>query len=116
MDKIELNFEELFGTALAEIIDHCGGCIENALDELGVYEDEKQEAIKEWFGWEDEDSDEPDFDRRKIEEDYNLEEGELDGIYNLREVERIIGAEDGELDRYLWDEDYECYFYQQEDD
>ena len=40
--------------------------------------------------------------RRKIEEDYGLEDGETDGL-NLREIEKLVHEEEGALDRYISD-------------
>lgn len=40
--------------------------------------------------------------RRKIEEDYGLEDGETDGL-NLREIEKLVHEEEGSLDRYISD-------------
>jgi len=40
--------------------------------------------------------------RRKIEEDYGLEDGETDGM-NLREIEKLVHEEEGSLDRYISD-------------
>ena len=49
-------------------------------------------------------SDEPtDYDRRAVEQDYGLEDGELDGV-DIHETERMIGEEDGALDRYINEE------------
>lgn len=49
-------------------------------------------------------SEEPtDYDRRAVEQDYGLEDGELDGV-DIREAEQIIGEEDGALDRYINEE------------
>jgi len=49
-------------------------------------------------------SDEPtDYDRRAVEQDYGLEDGELDGV-DIREAEQMIGEEDGALDRYINEE------------
>ena len=49
-------------------------------------------------------SDEPtDYDRRAVEQDYGLEDGELDGV-DIREAERMVGEEDGALDRYINEE------------
>lgn len=44
--------------------------------------------------------------RRLIEKDYGLEEGELDGM-SMKEICEIVGAEDGELDRYRFVQDEE---------
>lgn len=49
-------------------------------------------------------SDEPtDYDRRAVEQDYGLEDGELDGV-DIHEATRMIGEEDGALDRYINEE------------
>ena len=49
-------------------------------------------------------SDEPtDYDRRAVEQDYGLEDGELDGV-DIHEAERMIGEEEGALDRYINEE------------
>lgn len=44
--------------------------------------------------------------RRMIEKDYGLEDGELDGM-RMKEIYEIVGAEDGELDRYKFVPDEE---------
>ena len=115
-----LNFETMYSVALANEIDAVGGSIEQAMDNFGIYDNPTKEKVKEWFGWEDEPEDEEEddlgFDRRKIEKDYHLGEGSLDGIDNLKYIAGIIGCEDGELDRYLWDDDNRCYFYEVEED
>lgn len=117
---MKLDFEYLFRKALIEVIDNfAGGSLEGALDDVGICDTEQRKAIKEWLGWNDcedcEDEDDLGFDRRQIEKDYHLGEGSLDGIDNLKYIAGIIGCEDGELDRYLWDDDNECYFYEEEE-
>ena len=42
--------------------------------------------------------------RRMIEKDYGLEDGELDGM-RMKRIYEITGAEDGELDRYKFEQD-----------
>lgn len=42
--------------------------------------------------------------RRMIEKDYGLEDGELDGK-SMKTIYEITGAEDGELDRYKFEQD-----------
>ena len=41
------------------------------------------------------------YDRRAVERDYDLEDGELDGV-DIRRAEEMIGEEDGALDRYIF--------------
>ncbi len=76
---IKLDFESLFNTALTNEIENVGGSIEPALDTLGIYRDETRQAIKDWYGWEEDNDSDPDYDRRSVEKDYDLEDGELDG-------------------------------------
>lgn len=40
------------------------------------------------------------YDRRAVEKEYGLEDGELDGV-SIRDAEKITGEEDGALDRFL---------------
>lgn len=40
------------------------------------------------------------YDRRAVERDYGLEDGELDGV-SIKDAEIIVGVESGELDRYV---------------
>lgn len=42
----------------------------------------------------------PEYDRRAVEQEYDLEDGELDGV-SIRNAEGIIGTEEGELDRFI---------------
>lgn len=48
-----------------------------------------------------EDEDEIKYDRRAVEHEYDLEDGELDGV-SIRDAERIIGEEIGALDRFMF--------------
>ena len=50
---MELDFESLFADCLSGLVEECGGSIETALDQL-TYDEEERQAIKEWFGWDDE--------------------------------------------------------------
>ncbi len=70
---MKLEFEELFSTALANEIDAVGGCIETALDDLGIYNEATRQAIKEWFGWEEDpdDTEYPD-DEPELQAEYQL--------------------------------------------
>ncbi len=45
-----------------------------------------------------------DYDRRAVEQAYGLEDGELDGV-SIRKAEDMIGAEEGELDRFISDDE-----------
>lgn len=40
------------------------------------------------------------YDRRAVEKEYNLEDGELDGV-SIRDAEEMIGEEEGALDRFI---------------
>ena len=51
-----------------------------------------------------EDIPEETYDRRGVEKDYDLDIGELDGV-DIRCAEKIIGCEEGELDRFIYDFD-----------
>lgn len=42
----------------------------------------------------------PEYDRRAVEQEYDLEDGELDGV-SIRNAKGIIGTEEGELDRFI---------------
>lgn len=44
------------------------------------------------------------YDRRAVEEEYELEDGELDGV-DIRTAEKIVGEEDGALDRFIYFDD-----------
>lgn len=46
--------EELLGQALNALIEHNGGSMEQALDDMGVQDERDRKPIKEWFGWEEE--------------------------------------------------------------
>ena len=50
----------------------------------------------------DEYSDDNTYDRRAVEKEYGLEDGELDG-WSIRDAEKKIGCEEGELDRFLFE-------------
>ena len=45
------------------------------------------------------------YNRRAVERIYGLEDGELDGV-DIREAEKIVGEEEGALDRFI---DEYCY-------
>ena len=47
----KLDFESLFETALGELIERCGGNIDEALSSLGITDSDAVAKIKEWFGW-----------------------------------------------------------------
>lgn len=49
MDKEDLDFESLFDSALGELTCLYNGNIEKALHAIGVYEEEKIQAIKDWW-------------------------------------------------------------------
>lgn len=49
------------------------------------------------------DNDSYNYDRRQVEEDYDLEDGELDDM-SIREAEDLVGEETGALDEYLDDD------------
>lgn len=64
------------------------------LEQLGLDEEvddtvEDEEEVKE-----------VDYDRRAVEQEYELEDGELDGM-TIREAETYLDLEDGELDRFV---------------
>jgi len=84
---MELNFEELFGACLSALIEQHGGSMETALDDITyINEDEKREAIKDWFGWnddEDEEFDEIEFfpgDEGDLAAEDYIEENHLKGV------------------------------------
>lgn len=41
-----------------------------------------------------------DYDRRAVERDYELEDGQLDGV-SIRDAEAVVGEDEGALDRYV---------------
>ena len=51
---MELNFEQLFGQALGEMLDHAGGCLDIVLSDMGITDEETIKAIKKWYDWEEE--------------------------------------------------------------
>lgn len=51
--------------------------------------------------------DDLEYDRRKVEKQYGLEDGELDGV-SIRDAEEMVGEEEGALDKFLYN--YEGYF------
>ena len=53
-EQVELKFNELFGDALFCLIEHCMGSMDEALDCLNIRDEKKRKAIKEWYGWEEE--------------------------------------------------------------
>lgn len=75
--------------AIAEYID------END-DEL--YNDDLQEILDNYGN---------NYNRRAVEEEYGLEDGELDDCRNVRDAEHYLELEDGELDRFIVDEEEE---------
>ncbi len=68
-------------------------------------DDDIGDFMKEYgYGEDDEDEEDDDFndyDRRAVEKDYNLEDGELDGV-DIRDAEEMVGEEEGALDRYIF--------------
>ena len=68
MEVKDLDFEALFAQCFSALIEDCNGSIEAAMDELGVYDDERP-LLREWFGWDDEDEWDDD-----EEEDYDEDE------------------------------------------
>ena len=53
---MELDFEELAASALSALVESNGGSLDTALWEIGIeFDSEEGKAIREWFGWDDED-------------------------------------------------------------
>mgnify|MGYP003292118378 CR=1 FL=1 len=50
------------------------------------------------------DDEDIEYDRRAVEAEYGLEDGELDGV-SIRDAEDILGLEEGELDSYKYVDD-----------
>ena len=53
MEK-KLNYEILFYNALTFILEYSGGCMEEALDYVGVKDPKQRKKIKDDFGWDEE--------------------------------------------------------------
>lgn len=51
-----------------------------------------------------ESDDEEEYDRRAVEREYDLEDGELDGV-SIRDAEELVGEEEGALDRFIIEEE-----------
>lgn len=93
---MKLDFEKLFEKALSETIDNNGGSLYDALYEFGIdYDSEEGQAIKEWFGWEEEPEDYEDEEEDNEEEIKRLKyllnkEGccslDKDEMYELQEL------------------------------
>ena len=70
---MKLDFEELFGACLSALIEQHGGSMEAALDDITyTNEEEKRNAIKNWFGWETE------FEVKVYDIDYCIDEEDLE--------------------------------------
>lgn len=61
--------------------------------------------LDNWNNYEYGDDDQDDYLRRYVEEEYELKDGVLDKV-SIREAEKIVGEEDGALDRFIG-RDYE---------
>ena len=48
---MEIKFDILFANALTYMIENNGGSIEEALNYVGITEENEMNQIKEWFGW-----------------------------------------------------------------
>ena len=73
------------------------------LDESLFNDDSEDDREMSWdYGkhFDDEKEDGIPYDRRAVEQEYGLEEGELDGV-SLADAEQIVGEEDGALDRFV---------------
>ena len=51
------------------------------------------------------------YDHRKVEKDYHICPNLFKNV-NIRTAEKVLHCKEGELDRYLWNEEYNCYNYQ----
>lgn len=58
--------------------------------------DKLQEAFDTWG----QEQEQFNYDKRAVEKEYGLEDGELDGT-SIRDAEDLIGCEEGELDRFI---------------
>ena len=57
-----MNFEELFNLAIYALINHNGGSLEQAMDDMGIKNQKTRQKIAEYLEWyDDEDDDEEDF-------------------------------------------------------
>lgn len=73
------------------------------LDESLFNDDSENDREMSWDYGKHFDDDEEDgipYDRRAVEQEYGLEEGELDGV-SLADAEQIVGEEEGALDRFV---------------
>ena len=70
MEK-KLNYETLFYNALTFIIEYNGGSIEEALDYVGVKDEEERKQIRKEFNWDDELEVE-----EEVEVDYEFDDAE----------------------------------------
>lgn len=69
------------------ITDKLSDVKKEALEELGIESLEESKIDVE-------------YDRRAVEKEYNLEDGELDGV-SIRDAEALVGEETGALDRFI---------------
>lgn len=51
---MELDFIELFSSAMNALIDHNGGSLEEAMDDMGIRDERLRTEIKNYFDWEEE--------------------------------------------------------------
>ncbi len=70
---------------------------EDAYREKDRLNDPRAEVIEIEDDW-----DNDDYDRRAVEQEYGLEDGELDGV-DIRDAEEMIGEEEGALDRFVYE-------------
>lgn len=101
-DKIEdLDFllEDIYpeGLTKTELNDLLWFEADWVLEQLGL-DEEVDDTVED-----EEEVEEVDYDRRAVEKEYELEDGELDGM-TIREAETYLDLEDGELDRFVIEE------------
>ena len=76
-----IDYENFASWALAAVIKHNNGSMEDALDDIGIKNKEERKKIKEWYGW---DEDLPE------EVTVQLDDLALDDIDDEEEVEDAI--------------------------
>lgn len=105
MEKERL--QELLDNVLAWGSEHDKDFRTSLIDAMDISEEEYEElfdsSLTEYIDGEEDDALTPEI-REKIETDYNLDLGETDGM-NLREIENLVGEEEGALDRYLFEDE-----------
>ena len=106
MKKEELN--NLASKALCALVEANGGSIESALDDMRIGDEDERKAIKEWFGWEDEEEYDDDDTYEDEIEFFPGDEGDLDAEDYIEE-NHLTNV------YYEWDEYRKGYALRRED-